>query len=119
MVFETTKKMTYKEQVAFELGYRKSLEEIEKLQAENAQLKSDLDNKCDDCSCELLAERDKLKSQRDEAMELIELATNSIEKACCICKHRNNCKLDDCTNKWQWQHADRYEKLKGEVEKKC
>lgn len=67
--------------------------EFEKLQAENAQL----------------------KSQLAEAMELIELATNSIEKACCICKHRNNCKLDDCTNKWQWQHQDRYEKLKSEV----
>lgn len=70
----------------------------------------------------------KLKSQLTEAMELLEFAYKNLINKCSVCKcrtgkysctHQNETK-DDCSNYeyWQWQHADRYEKLKNEVKSK-
>ena len=98
MIFETTKKMTYKEQVAFELGYRKSLEEIEQLKSENA-----------------------------ESMKLLAIAATEIqsEKHCHTCINfieeqgmgMIRCSRPECdlhNNCWQWQYQDRYDKLMKE-----
>ena len=57
--------------------------DYDRVVAENAQLKADLDNKCDDCSCELLAERDKVKSQLAEAMGLLAWAICDMQKEEC------------------------------------
>lgn len=59
----------------------------------------------------LQSEKSKLEEKSNEAMKLLGLAIKDIPKACCICKHRNRCKFDDCTNKWRWQHQDSYDKL--------
>lgn len=82
----------------------------------------------------LKGENVKLKQQLNEAMELLELSIANIKECaddnggCYGCKNldiaTDKCKslkgrlLCDVkkNNMWKWQHADRYEKLKGDIE---
>ena len=75
---------------------------------------------------ELQAENAQLKSQLDEAMELIELAREKMEDGhlCTYCisecvdkgLNENECELTYQCGCFKWQHQYRYEKLKSEVE---
>ena len=74
----------------------------------------------------VVAENAQLKSQRDEAMELLGEAIEDIPKICETCNVEKRVDKDCYCNQnlnpntylhtaWQWQHQDRYEKLKSEV----
>lgn len=114
MIYESVRKMTVKEQIAFDLGYAKALGEIERLTAERDRWKREFERVNDEFADAhpVIA---RLIAERDAALRDLKHMDN-----CDICAHGQagvpgcdveceGCKLDcacrDCRNEdnWQWR----------------